>query len=34
MLRLKWEFSSALLVRTDGSKLPAAERAAVFVGWK
>lgn len=33
MLRLKLDFSSPLILKTDGSKLPAAERAAVFVGW-
>lgn len=34
MLRLKLDFSSPLILKTDGRKLPAAELAAVFVGWK
>lgn len=34
MLRLKLVFSSPLILKTDGRKLPAAELSAVFVGWK
>lgn len=30
MLRLKLDFSSPLILKTDGSKLPAAEISAVF----